>query len=1084
MNARKFFRLNAFMVLAIVVANGVFAKGRYNEIPAFLFQQTLIDGKVADATGKALPGVSVRVKGKSEGTATDSAGHFSIRAVPGDVLEISAVGYTAREVAVTGTASIDIILTASTTSLDEVVVVGYGTQKKSAITGAVSSVDVNRINNIPVTNVSNALAGRAAGVTVVNTSGLSGATSRIRVRGSFGEPVYVIDGIIKNKAAFDALDPNEIDQMSILKDAATASVYGVQAGNGVMIVTTKKGSTGKPVFTAQTSYTTSRPTEKLLADITTATDELIYQNRVTQWANEYNGRNNPLPNTPLIFDYFKDKSYNANDWVWRNPSNQKYLISVSGGSDKVNYYSMISYTKENGSYYHLDYSKFNLRSNVTAKLSNAITANLNIAASQQGHDRFYWPFTGVDDYDVSDFYRVTFNWPKLFPFYLNKDGSVANDITAYPVQPAIGSFQLWNVVDMVQGDRYIHTRRRQFNPILTLDIKLDKIIKGLSTKLIGNYEANDFSRKWYLTYQNNYKFISADPTNNPYLPAPPDPNQINVFTFSQNQPSLQYNINTGWKYQFDWFLNYDRKFGQHGVSAMAVFEQADNKTTAATAIGYAPVTSIDQMFAYSTSAGNRYGDASETVDGTITRQSFIGRANYNFAERYLVDFSFRYDGTPFAAREYRWGFFPSGSLAWRISQESFFKEHVSFINELKLRAGYGSTGNLVDVGNNQIGAFLYTPTYANTGGYMFGNTYYINIGPGPTPVPDLTWATNYEINLGLDFGMLQRRFTGTFDVFSKKKENILGARTITLPVTYGQGLAPENYAASSTRGWELSLQWRDAVGDISYSVYGNVGYAKDRWDVLDANPSYYPGQPQDFRYPVGYPANRLFGFVAEDLIRTQAELDALLANGYTTYGRKPYLGAIKYKDIRGPNFSTTPDGKIDDNDVVLLSNNATPRINYGLGFDIGWKGLSLDVLLQGVGKYDRMISNQDGEGMRQHGGSVRPYYPIWTQDVWTPETPDAKYPRPIGNNWLESGTLGSSFWLRSGAYLRLRNVNLAYDLPVKWIRALGLTGTQLFLNGTNLFSISEMKEFHDPEQLNYDSYPIMKTFTIGLNVKF
>ncbi len=191
--------------------------------------------------------------------------------------------------------------------------------------------------------------------------------------------------------------------------------------------------------------------------------------------------------------------------------------------------------------------------------------------------------------------------------------------------------------------------------------------------MIGNYEASDFTRKWYLTYQNNYKFISADPTNNPYLPAPPDPNQINVFTFSQNQPSLQYNISTGWKYQFDWFLNYDRKFGQHGISAMAVFEQADNKTTAATAIGYAPVTSIDQMFAYSTSAGNRYGDASETVDGTITRQSFIGRANYNFAERYLVDFSFRYDGTPFAAKEYRWGFFPSGSLAWRISQESFLK---------------------------------------------------------------------------------------------------------------------------------------------------------------------------------------------------------------------------------------------------------------------------------------------------------------------------------------------------------------------------------------------------------------------------
>ncbi|MCH5599351.1 SusC/RagA family TonB-linked outer membrane protein [Niabella ginsengisoli] len=313
----------------------------------------------------------------------------------------------------------------------------------------------------------------------------------------------------------------------------------------------------------------------------------------------------------------------------------------------------------------------------------------------------------------------------------------------------------------------------------------------------------------------------------------------------------------------------------------------------------------------------------------------------------------------------------------------------------------------------------------------------------------------------------------------------MGARDVTIPVTYGRALAPENYAANSTRGLELALQWQDKVGEFIYSVYANIGYAKDRWDVLDpSNASYYPGQPQDFRYPVGYPANRLFGFVAEDLVRTQSELDALLADGYTIFGRKPYLGAIKYKDIRGAGFSNTPDGKIDDNDVILLSDNGAPRINYGVGFAVSWRGFSLDALLQGVGKYDRMISNQDGEGMRQHGGSIRPYYPIWTDDVWTPENPNAKYPRPVGKNWLESGTLGSTFWLRNGAYLRLRNINVAYDLPANWINKIGLTGTQIFLNGTNLFTFSKMKEFQDPEQKNYDSYPIMKTFTVGLNLKF
>lgn len=1049
-------------------------------------KQFEVSGIITDARKAPLMGVSVTVKGSSQGTVTDSSGAFRLLVPDGTLsLVISSVGYASIEVAINNQAFHNVTLGAGSSKMDEVVVVGYGTQKKSNITGAVSSISMNRISSVPVTNVSNAIAGRAAGVTVVNSSGLAGATSTIRVRGSFGEPVYVIDGTIKDKAAFDALDPNEIDQMSVLKDAASASVYGVQAGNGVMIVTTKKGSAGKPVFMAQTSYTNSRTTMTPLGDLTTATDELVYQNRVVQWANEYNGRNDPLPNTPLIFDYFKDKSYNVNDWVWRNPSTYKALISVSGGNDKLTYYSMLGYTGEKGSYTNLDFKKFNLRTNVSARISNAISLTLNLQAAQQNADRFYWPFTGDDDYDVSDFYRVTFNWPKRFPFYLNQDGSVANGITNYPIQPAIGSFQLWNVIDMVEGDRYILTRRRQFNPTLTLDISLDDLVKGLSTKIMGNYEANDYMRKKWLTHQNNYRFVSADPSNNPYLPAPPDPTQRNVFTFSQNLPFLQYQVFTGWKYQFDWFLNYDRKFGQHGVNVMAVFEQADNKRISTNSVGYAPVSNVDQMFAYSQSAGNRFGDASEYIDPAITRQAWIGRFNYNYASKYLVDFSFRYDGTVLAARDQRWGFFPSGSLAWRISRENFFQDAIPWVDELKIRAGYGSTGNLVDVSNEQIKPFLYEPTFGNAGGYMFGNTYYIAIGPGATPVPGITWATNSETNIGLDFAVLKSRLTGTIDVFRKVKKNILGARTITLPVTYGQTLAPENYAQSSFRGVELTLQWQDRLDKFSYSVYGNIGYARDRWDVLDpSSAAYYPGQPQDFRYPVGHPANRLFGFVAEGLVRNQAELDALIASGYTTYGRKPYLGMIRYKDVRGANFSKEPDGKIDDNDVVLLSNNGVPRINYGIGFSVSWKGISLDALFQGVGAYDRMISNQDGEGMRQHGGNVRPYYPIWTGDVWSPETPNAKYPRPIGQNWLESGTLGSSFWLRNGAYLRLRNLNLSYYLPNAWMAPLGLSGTQVFFNGTNVFTFSKMKEFHDPEQANYDSYPVMKTFTIGLNVKF
>jgi len=1073
-------------IFVLLISSGLPAFARTTGTTDY-YQQTqqgaTLQGKVTDDLGLPLVGASVTIKGGTVGTATDSTGSFTLQATKNSgSLVVSYTGYVTQELPFNGTSTLNIKLTAEEGSLNEVVVMGYGKQRKSDITGAVTAVNMNRITDVPVTNLSNALAGRAPGVTVTNTSGLAGASSSIRIRGSFNDPLFVIDGVIKDKQAFDALDPNEIDQMSMLKDAAAAAVYGAQAGDGVLVVTTKRGHAGKPTFQAQVSTTTGRPTQELLGNLTTATDELTYQNRVTAWNNEYNGRNDPLPNDQAAFDYFKDKSYNVNDWIWRNPGNQKYLMSVSGGSEKLTYYSMLSYTKEQGSYTRLDYKKFNLRTNISAKISDAISVNLNLAAAQQNPDRFYWPYTGDDDYNVGDFYRVTFNWPKIMPFYLNEDGSPASRVTPYPVLPAIGSWLGWNVIDMVDGERYIHTRRRQFNPTVTLDVKLDHFVKGLSTKFVGNYEANDYFRKKWLTFQTNYRFIPDPDADNPYVPSAPDPTKTSVFNFGQSKPFLGYEMANGWKYQIDWYLNYERKFGEHNINAMFIFEQAEKRNYDVSATGYGPVTDIDQMFTYSTSQGDRYGDAYETLGAN---QSWIGRVNYSYADRYIAEFSFRQDGRYEFGPERKWGFFPSGSLAWKISNESFFKQGVPWINELKLRASYGTTGNLVDINNDDIAPFLYQTYYSNNSGYFFGNNYYTGITPAYTPNPNITWAETDEKNIGVDFALLKNRLSGTVDVFKNTMKNILAYRTVTLPTTYGQGLAAENYAQRTFTGSEFSLQWQDYIGKLSYTVYGNIGYAKDRWDKLDpSNAAYYPGQPEDFRYPVGHPNDRIFGFEAEGLIRTQEQLDKLIDAGYNYYGRKPYLGAIIYKDVRGQNFSDEPDGKIDGNDVVLLSENGKPRINFGFGFNVSWKGLSVDAHFQGVGAYDRMISNLDGAGIRQWGSSQRLYYPIWGSDVWTPENTDAKYPRVIGQNWAESGAIGSSFWMRNGAYVRLKNLNIAYNIPGDWVKRLGLSSLQVFANGTNLFVFSDMTEFQDPEQDNYDSYPIMKTFTFGLNARF
>ncbi|WP_270090770.1 SusC/RagA family TonB-linked outer membrane protein [Sphingobacterium sp. SYP-B4668] len=1057
-----------------------------------------VNGVVRDSENNPITGATVTIESPTtkykQVNTTNTEGIFSFDRIPegqGYVITVSYLGFKTKTLSNYNIDSKDkvaitVALEQEQESLEEVVVVGYGKQRKANITGSVASVNAEQLKNIAPSNLSNTLAGRAAGINVTNTSGMAGASSSLRIRGSFAEPLYVIDGIVRDKAAFDALEANEVDQMSFLKDAATAAVYGTRAGNGVVVVTTKKGTAQEPVFNVQSNYSFGAPTQTLLADITTAADELTYQNRVSQFLWENGPRTQPwvAPNGQTEFDYFKDKDYSVNDVIWRNPFSHRQSISVSGGGDRITYYNLVSYRKENGSYKSLEHEKFNLRSNVSAKITDDFTIDVNISANQINSKRFYWPFStssNDDDFDVSDFYRVTFNWPKMYPFYLNKDGSPSNTPTDYPVQTPMGSWQAWNVIDQVVGNRYIDRKVRQVNPIMTLDYKLDKLIEGLSTKVVGSYLAEDYMRKRFMTFQKNYTFTSLNPDGNRFIPAPPSEDKINIFTFSQAQPFMDYAPQREWEYQVNWFLNYNRRFNKHAIDALVVYEQFKAGGTYVTSRAENPIVSIDQMFIYPTDRTFRSTDAYESIN---SRRGFIGRANYNYADKYIAEFSFRYDGSPLFPGDKRWGFFPSMSAAWRVSEEQFFSTIKNTFSDLKLRASYGTTGNDLNVAAERIGQFLYQEKYRPSGGYMFGDRYYNGIAYGATPTQNLTWTTSRSINIGVDFGLLNNKLSGTLDVFSRKETDILGPRSLKVPDNYGRELAPENYAARSYKGGELSLNWNDRVGEVSYGLTANMGYAKDRWDVYDEEPAFAVGGTRNFESRVGRPENRIVGLEAIDLVRTQEQLDALKNQGFKSYGRDPYLGMILYKDIRGANYSNTPDGKIDDNDMMLLSEDNTPRINYGFGLNASWKGLSVSALLQGVMAYDRVISNQEGGGIRQHGGTFRPYYPIWAGDVWTPENPNADYPRVVGSNWQESGTGASSFWIRNGAYLRLRDLNISYSLPQSVTNAMKIKNVNVFFNGTNLFVFSPMTEFHDPEQKMYDSYPVMKTFTLGLDVKF
>lgn len=1025
-------------------------------------RQTVEGVITAAATGEALVGVSVRVSGTNQGTLSDKDGKYTIEVADEKaVLEFSYIGYENVRVTVGSRSRIDVTLKEAAGGLQEVVVVGYGQQKKVNLTGSIASVKTDDINDIPLANLSNGIAGRAPGVQVVGTSGLAGASSSIRMRGSFDEPLYVINGIIKSKADFDALNPNEVESINFLKDAASASVYGSSAGNGVVVVTTKSGTNQKPVLEYKGTYSASSPT-KPIQDFS-AQEEIIFVNNMAETAGQ------PKPYGQEVLDYFSDKSYSINDLIWQSPKVQQHDLNVRGGNDNINYYLLLGYHTEEGSYKNLGYDRYNFRSDINAKITESLKLHVNLSGNQRDYNRWYWPYDGAEDFNVGDFYRATFNWSRLYPFYVDAQGNPSSNPNDIPVKPAGG----WHPPQLMLNEGgYRDTKYRSLDAIVRLDLDLGKLVDGLTTSLQGNVNAYDRNMKSFVVHNKFYIFQPASATNK-FIPGPVDFTQTGSHNLSAGYENIQESINLSNSYQLDWFLNYKKSFGKHEVSALAVYEQAGFKSKAINGQADELLSSaIDQIYNASGDTQRRWFNGSE---GEFARASWIGRANYTFNQKYIAEFAFRYDGNYKFAPGRRWGFFPSVSTAWRLIEEPFLK-HAGWLDDLKLRASYGTTGS-----DSGIDAWRWGQVYRKTTGTVFGGSLYDGLIPGAVPNPNITWSTVSMWDAGMDFGFLDNRLVGEVDIWGKKESDILGTRLGSTPTTYGAVLPAVNYAERSWKGFEVVLDWRDQIGELQYSVYGNMGYARDQWDSYDEPKALTDGTYADnWRSVIGKPANRVGGYISKGIIRTQEQLDAIPEN-FTQFGRKPKLGTLLFEDIRGANYSEGPDGKIDDNDWTYLSDNGAPRTNYGLGFKLDWKGISVNTHFQGVGAYDRMISTRNGGGVFQVD---RPYFEIWARDYWTPQTPNATYPR-VSGTWMEPEYGGgpSTFWLRNGAYLRLKNLHIGYSLPKQWYRAAGIGNIQVYGNATNLFVISELKE-HDPEQATLDSYPLMKTFTGGLSFQF
>ncbi len=1027
-----------------------------------------ISGKVTDENGEGLPGVNVLVKASTVGTITDTDGNYKI-SVPDDAttLVFTYVGYLNEEVEINGRSVIDLQMTLDVTTLSEVVVVGYGTQKKATLTGSAISLNADDIQSIPTSQLSNSLAGRAPGVQIVNNSGLVGANSSINIRGTNTAALYVIDNVVSDKAQFDVLDPNEIENISFLKDAATAAIYGARAAGGVVVVTTKSGKSGKVRFTYSNNFSVSTPTQPI--QDYTAEQEIIHIN------NQQIHNGNAAPYGQDVLEWARGVNFrDVNDEIFKDPTSQQHNLSVNGGNDNVTYFLSTGFNKASGTYDNTNFNRYNFRAKVDAKVNEYLKIGANISGNRRETDRFYWPFDwdNGEGFTVADFYRSTFNWSRLRPHYTKIDGTptTSDDPDGFPVTN--GGF---NPVEIVKGDGYRRIVYNTFNANINVDLDIPKV-EGLSVGVLGNYRQDTRNQKNFVLHNRSFWIQHVGSTGpDQFTPGPLDLSAVNVNNLARTFEGIDEVVLLQESYQFNAFLRYENTFGAHGLNAMLGYEIAENSSKSLSGSANELLSrSVDQILGTQSSAERRNFTGGE---GNSARVSYFGRVNYNYNEKYIAEFSFRSDGSYKFPEDNRFGFFPSISAAWRISQEDFFD--VSLISNLKLRGSIGSTGfDGTSASPDPIAPFQFQNNFRRGGSYLFEDGLSAGITtPAVIPNPSITWETHNTINIGLDLGLLEDKITIAVDVFRNNITDVLASPISTVPGTFGSGLPSTNVAEKKINGFEIIADYKGNIGsDIKFNIGANMGFARDEWvkfPVADGT--------LDIFSPIGKSQNRLVGYVSRGIIRDQATLDAL-PSGFTQFGRTPKLGDILFEDINGTDFAEGPDGIINDFDRTIISENTAPRINYGIRGGFTWRGFALDVLFQGVAKYDKFVRtiNTGGAGVFQIDG--RPYFELWT-DAYSADNPGGRYPRIEGWGRPELGHGASTFWNRSGAYVRLKNVSLTYTLPENITTRFGVENMSVFANGSNLFIITEFDE-HDAEQETLDSFPIMKTFSGGIKITF
>ena len=1001
-----------------------------------------VTGTVVDGTGETIIGASVMEVGTTNGTVTDFDGIFKLQVKNANAqIRISYIGFTTKTVKVSSN-PMQITIEEDDKTLTEVVVVGYGAQKKESVIGAISQVSSKDLLSTPTANVTQAIAGKIPGVVTTQTSGAPGmddASINIRGRATFagdGSPLVMVDGV---ERPFSQVAPDDIESISVLKDASATAVYGVRGANGVILVTTKRGKEMKPEvsFTGNFMWGTAtrKPNYLNSYDSVTLLEEALKNDGM---ASQYSAAdlemyrkacNGELSGADALLypnvDWYDEV---LNDWA---PS-QRYNVSVRGGTKRMRYYvsgemynqgSLIKNlsTDEYGNSSSPGYNRYAFRANMDFFLSKDLTFSVNFGTRFENRHGSNTNESSTY-YDVFAYLNHTPGW--LFPVsYEVQNGEETKTLYA-----GNANFQNNIVAALAKGGYYKGTNTiSEIN--LIADYKMDWLTEGLSVKGMVSFDYDAYYKKifgrTYATYELNDRdnYMSQDAYN-----------KYNV----DGQLGYSKASSTTYKLYMEAQINYARRFGKHDVTGMVLYNQND--------------------YRYNSELAKRY-------------QGLVGRVTYGYDDKYLFEFNAGYNGSENFLKGNRFGFFPAFSIGWRLTQEKFMEKTKDWLNNLKIRASYGEVGNDIYNVNGVEQRFLFEEHWISASNYNIGNGTVPAYFEKQYPNYLVTWERAKKYNLGVEFGLFNGMLNGNIDLFYEKRKDIL-TEYLSRPQWVGVTMAAGNLGETKNSGYEIELHHSNTIGkEFRYNVGLTYSHAANEIISMDE-----PAGKTDYRKREGHPINQYFGLICEGFVTSADLADPNFP--VSTYSNNVQVGDLKYKDMNN-------DGFIDDRDETFIGYSDIPENTYALSLGATYKGWGVEVMFQGVDHVSRYYDADAMYAFYNNGKAKDIHLGRWNPSLSESENlANATYPLLHYGSTGDHNQRQNSFFLKNGAFVRLKNVELSYTLPASWIQKAGMSSARIYVNGNNLITWDHLDGLVDPESNGSSRYPLLKTFNVGFNVVF